>query len=109
MLKSILLVTVILFGSLAIAEAQTYVNSGLAGPQTTLGWNFGHASHCSIYNDGSNTWFFAFAQGGGYGYTNNPSIAAVVAPGCQTGNQFAIHVVSLNPFLWDILVLYPFK
>ena len=109
MLKCILLAVAIVIGSFATAEGQTYFHIGVPGPQTTVGWNFGNLSHCSVFFDGSNTWFFAFAEGGGYGQTNNPAIAAILAPGCQTGNRFAVHVLSLNPFRWDFVVLYPFK
>jgi hypothetical protein len=107
--KATLLAMVVFLGSVNLAEAQTYFNGGVPGPNTVLGWNFGHIAYCSTVSDASNTWIFLWVQEGGYGYTNNPSLAAIVAPGCQTGNLFAVHVLSLNPFLWDVLVLYPFK
>jgi hypothetical protein len=107
--KATLLAVVVFLGSVNFAAAQPYFNGGVPGPQTTVGWNFGHISYCWAVSDASNTWFHVAAQEGGYGYTNNPSLAATVAPGCQTGNLFAVHVLSLNPFLWDVLVLYPFK
>jgi hypothetical protein len=78
--KAALLAVVVLVGWANLAEAQPYFNGGVPGPQTTVGWNFGHISGCATHSDGFNTWFYVFAQEGGYGYTNNLSFAAVVAP-----------------------------
>jgi hypothetical protein len=108
-LMSVLLATVIFFGSLAVAEAQTYVQGGQATPQTTLGWNFTYISQCVTFHEGQNTWLMAHGQGGGHAFTNNPALVSAVAPACQSGNLVAIHVVSINPFIWDLVVLYPFK
>jgi hypothetical protein len=107
--KAMSFAAIVFFGSVYLAEAQSYVNTGAPGPQTTVGWNFGNVSQCLVYDDGSNTWFVVYAVQGGYGITNNPSLAAIVAPGCQTGNLFAVHVLNLNPLVWDLLVLYPFR
>jgi hypothetical protein len=109
MVKSTLLAVVVFFGSLNPADAQTFVNGGVAGPNTGLGWNFGYIAHCATYSDGSNTFQFAYFQGGGYAYTNNPGFALLAAPACQTGNLAGIFVTSLNPFLSNAIVTYPFK
>lgn len=106
-LKCVLLAAILLV-SARVAEAQTYINGGAPGPQTTVGWNFGTIAYCSAYSDGPNTWLIVVTGEGGYGYTNNPALQAIIAPGCQTGGQFAVFVVSLNPFRWDQIVLYPF-
>jgi hypothetical protein len=37
--KSIGLAAIIFFGSVTLTEAETFVNSRLAGPNTGLGWN----------------------------------------------------------------------
>ena len=73
--KFMLLAAFIFLGSLTLAESQTFVNGGVAGPNTALGWNFGYIANCATYVDGSNTFFFAYFQGGGYAYTNNPGFA----------------------------------
>jgi hypothetical protein len=110
LIKSMLLtVVVILFGSVARTEAQTFVNGGAPGPGTALGWNYGHIAFCATFSDGVSTWYYAFAEGGGYGYTNNPVLVSLISPACQTGNLVAIHVISLNPFLWNWIATYPFK
>jgi hypothetical protein len=107
--NSTLLAAFILLGSLTLAEAQPYVNGGSPAPGTTLGWNYDHISFCATFSDGVITWYYAFTQGGGLGYTNNPGFATSVAAACQTGNLIAVHVTSLNPFLWNWIATYPFK
>jgi len=96
--KATLLALVLLVGSLTPAEAQTFVNGGAPGPQTALGWNYGHIMNYYTQVDGSTTWFYAFIQEGGFGFTNNPSFAITLSPACQTGNLIAVFVTSLNPF-----------
>jgi hypothetical protein len=96
--KFMLLAAFIFLGSLTLAESQTFVNGGVAGPNTALGWNFGYIANCATYVDGSNTFFFAYFQGGGYAYTNNPGFAILAALACQTGNLAGIFVTRLNPF-----------
>jgi hypothetical protein len=107
--KSIVLAAVIFFGSVTLTKAQTFVNGGVPGPNTALGWNFGYIANCATYVDGSNTFLFAYFEGGGYAYTNNPGFAILAAPACQTGNLAGIFVTRLNPFLWTAVVTYPFK
>ena len=107
--QATLLAVVVLLGSVNLAAAQAYVNGGVPGPNTTLGWNFGHIAYCQTYNDGSTTWHFAFFQEGGYGYTNNPGFAASIAAACVSGNLIAGYVYSLNPLQWDRMILYPFQ
>ena len=107
--KSTLLVVILLLGSLAVAEAQSYVSSGVAGPQTVLGWNFAHAANCVVHYDGVTTWLYFFPQEGGYGYTNNPGFGLILAPACQTGNLIAVFVYSLDPLLWNQVLTYTFQ
>ena len=107
LLRSLLLAVVALFGTLTAAEAQgPYYAVCVPGPNTTLGWNVAHIAFCAT---GTNGWFFAFFQGGGYGSTNNPGLANFVAPACQTGNRLDVYVTNLNPFSWKKVVVYPFK
>jgi hypothetical protein len=56
--KSTLLAVVLFLGSLSLAEAQTFVNTGVPGPNTGLGWNFGYVAYCTSYNDGVTTWHY---------------------------------------------------
>jgi hypothetical protein len=98
---------VLFFGS--AANGQSFVYGGAPGPGTVIGYNFGHASSCQVSISGSTVFYLLVVQEGGYGYTNNPNLAAVVASACQTGNLVAIHVTSFSPFTWDYLILYPFK
>ena len=58
-LRSIVLAVVMFLGSVAIADAQTFVNGGVAGQFTALGWNYGHVSNCYVVVSGSTTWFYA--------------------------------------------------
>lgn len=107
--KSTLLAVVVFFGSLAVADAQTFVNGGAPGPNTGLGWNYGHINNCYTQVDGSTTWFYAFIQEGGYGFTNNPAFATTLSPACQTGNFIGVFVTSLNPFRWTQVATFTFK
>jgi hypothetical protein len=63
---------------------------------------------CDSY-DGANTWQFGFFPDGNYVVTNNPAFASLAASACQSGNLVAVHVYSLNPFLWQMMAAYPFK
>ena len=109
-IKSTLLAVIVFIGSLSIAEAQSYVNGGLAGPQTVLGWNFGSVNWCQTTFDGSTTWFyFFFPLENGYVYTNNPSFVSTLSPACQTGNRVAVYVYNLDPLLWHQVVTYSFQ
>jgi hypothetical protein len=101
-------VAVILFlGSLGVAQA--FNNGGVAAPGEVLGWNYGHVANCAVGTDGTNSWFVVQVQEGGYGYTNDPTLIAMAAPACQTGNLFAVHVTRINPLAWDQVVVFPFK
>ncbi len=106
-MAGLVLTGLLFFGS--AANAQSFVYSGAPGPQTVIGWNFAHASTCQVQVAGSTVWYLVVAQEGGYAHTDNASVAAILAPACQTGNWFAVHVTSLSPFTWDSLVLYPLK
>ena len=96
-------------GSVAIADAQTFVNGGVAGQFTALGWNYGHVSNCYVVVSGSTTWFYAFIQEGGFGYTNNPAFAIILSPACQTGNLVGVFVTNVNPLQWSQVVTFMFK
>jgi hypothetical protein len=109
MIKATLLAMVVFFGSLTIAEAQSYFNSGTPGPSTALGWNFGHIAYCLTQDDGVNTWHYVFFPDGSYTVTNHPALAAAGALACQSGNLVGIFVVSLNPFRWNWMATYPFQ
>jgi hypothetical protein len=107
--KSTLLAVIVFFGSLTIANAQPYINGGSPGQFTALGWNFGHIAHCETFFDGTNTWHLAFVVEGGFGFTNNPGFATLIAAACQSGNLIAVHVTNLNPFSWNSVAVFPFK
>jgi hypothetical protein len=62
--KSTILGVILFLGSLAVAEAQSYVSSGVAGPQTVLGWNFAHAANCVVHYDGVNHVALLLSPGG---------------------------------------------
>jgi hypothetical protein len=109
MIKALLLTVVIFLGSLTVAKAQTYVTGGAPGPGTGVGWNYGYITSCATFFDGVNTWYYAFFEGGGYGYTNNPVLVSFISPACQSGNLVGVYVFSLNPFLWNWLVTFPSK
>ena len=106
-LKNILLAVVIVLGSFTIAQAQTYVNGGVAGPHTTLGWNYGHLSYCVTYFDGAQNWYWAIVEEGGHGYTNNPGYAPFLAAACQTGNLAGVFVTKLSPLTWTQVITFP--
>ena len=107
-IAGLVVAALLFFGS--SANAQSFVYSGVPAPGAAIGsWGFGHAANCQVQVVGSAVWYILVAQEGGYGYTNNASLAATVFEACQTGNLFAVHVTSLNPFTWDALILYPFK
>ena len=107
-MAGLVLMGVLFFGS--AASAQSFVYSGVPGPGTVIGWNFGHAANCQVQIAGSTVWYLFVAQeNGSYGYTNNPGLAATVASACQTGNLLAIHVTSFSPYTWDYVIIYPFK
>jgi hypothetical protein len=108
-IKSALLAVVLFFGSVCVAEAQVFVNGGVPGPATTLGWNVAKVSLCLTLDDGVNTLYVAYFEGGGHAFTNNPGFPVLAAPACQTGNLMAIHVISLNPFSWNSIVTFPHK
>ena len=108
MIKS-LLALAIFIGSFATAEAQTYVNGGVAAPGTVIGWNYGYISHCIVVADSSTTWYYPYSTAGGYAFTNNPGLATFVGPACQSGNIVGIYVLSLNPFVWSHVATFPFQ
>src|SRR4029077_11446517 len=89
------LLSLAILGSFAVAQAQTFTNGGVDPAHVlVLGWNFGHLSNCAASYDGSTTWFTATSQENpsGYFYTNNPNLATLVAPACQTGNWVGVYV-----------------
>jgi hypothetical protein len=50
-----------------------------------------------------------FYRKGGFGVTNNPGFVTLVAAACQSGNLIGVHVISLNPFVWNSVVVLPYK
>ena len=79
-IKSTVLAVIVFLGSLAVAEAQPFVNGGTAGPNTALGWNYGHLTNCYTVVLVSTTWFYAFAQEGGFGYTKQSRLRDYIIP-----------------------------
>jgi hypothetical protein len=107
--KSIVLAAVVFFGSITITEAQSFVNGGVAGPNTALGWNYGYIAFCQVVSDGVTSVFYAFFEGGGYAFTTNPGFLTLAGPACQTGNVAGIHVTRLVPFQWNSIVTFSFR
>ena len=111
--KSTLLAVLVILGSFAVVQAQTFTNGAVDPAHLVgIGWNYGHISNCAVSYDGSTTWFTATSQensAGGYYYTNNPSLATLVAPACQTGNWVGVYVTSLNPIKWIQGMTFTFK
>jgi hypothetical protein len=115
MVKSTLLavlVSLVILGSLAVAQAQEFTNSGVDPDNLlVLGWNYGHLSNCSASYDGSTTWFAASSLENPNGYisTNNPGFPSTVASACQSGNLIGVHVTSINPIQWDQVYTFTSK
>ena len=106
------LLSLVIFGSLSVAQAQTFTHGGVDPAHVlVLGWNYGHVGNCSASYDGSTTWFSAVSQenSSGYLFTNNPGIPTLMAAACQTGNWIGVHVTSLNPIRWDQIYTFTFK
>jgi hypothetical protein len=74
-----------------------------------LGWNYVHATNCTIYWDGANSWLYVYPQEGGFWYTANLSFQTTIAPACQTGNWIAFHVYDTNGNLFNQVWTYTFK
>jgi hypothetical protein len=109
-MRAILVAVVLFFAMAGALQAQTFENGGTPGPQTGLGWNYGHLTNCyPVVNNAGQTWFWAFVQEGGFGYTNNPSFVTLLAPACQSGNLIGVFVTSLNPFRWTQVVTFNFQ
>jgi hypothetical protein len=106
------LVSLVILGSLAVAQAQSFVNSG-SDPNNlfVVGWNYSHINYCQIDYDGSTTWSLAFSQENPAGvlYTNNPVFQNTIAPACGNGNWIGVHVTSLNPIQWDQIYTFTSK
>ena len=112
-LKSALLAVVVFFGSLTLAEAQSYFNGGLImGWGLRDGWAYNHVVSCSTVTDAANTtWHWAFFENnGGYIVTNNPGFAPIIASACQSGNLFGLFATSFTPTLvWTQIATFPSK
>jgi hypothetical protein len=78
--------------------------------RAVAGWNFIHATNCTLYWDGGSTyWFYIYPQEGGYWFTNLVPFQNVIAPACQTGNWIAIYVYNLSGVLWNQVYTYNYK
>ena len=112
-LKSTLLAIVVFLGSLTVAEAQSYFNSGqIMGWGGREGdWSYNHVSSCPTFSDGTTTWYYAFfVNDGGYIVTNNPGFAPIIAAACQSGNLFGLFAISFTPSLvWTQVATFPSK
>ena len=110
-MRATLLAVVLFFATAGALQAQVYENGGTAGSATGLGWNYGHFSNCYATVNVGQTWFWAFFQepGSGFGYTNNPGFAALVASACQTGNWVGIYVTNINPLRWTQVVTFTYR
>jgi hypothetical protein len=117
--RSILLATIVLFGSFAVAEAQFNsqgVRQGLlhSEPGTAQdvvpGWNFFHVTNC--YLD-SNAFYVFPAESSVINFLSTTFLVDImtIAPACQTGNFMGVFVtnVSGSSFSWDQLFTFTFK
>ena len=118
--RSILLAAILIFGSLAVAGAQSMggyervsggqISTADATTQAAvLGWNYVHATNCFVTFDGSNTWLYVYPQEGGFWFTANPTSQMALTPACQTGNWVGFNVTSVNPPLWNGIFTFTFK
>ena len=112
-LKSTLLAVVVFFGSLTLAEAQSYFKGGLitGWGNEPPSWNFNTVSECWAVYDGTNTWHYAFfVNNGGYIVTNDPAFAPIIIAACESGNLFGLYVTSFTPSLvWTQIATFPHK
>jgi hypothetical protein len=74
-IKSTLLAVILFLASSNLAEAQSFIHGGGAGPRTTLGWNFGHIANCQTFFDGASTWHYAFIAKAGLASQITPALS----------------------------------
>jgi hypothetical protein len=122
-IKSTVLSVIAFLGSLAVAEAQSAdqgsgfsstVGSGVdsaAKIQTSnpLGWNYVHATNCSVFTDGTTTWYTLYPQEGGWWQTTNVGFQTAILSACQTGNWIAFYVTNTTSGNWNQLYTFTFK
>jgi len=77
-------------------------------PEWVIGWNYVHATNCTMYNYIGNTYLLLYPQEGGYFYTAYPDYQNVIEPACQTGNWLAFHIIdSAND--WDQVYTFDYQ
>lgn len=79
-----------------------------SGQAWVLGWNYVHATNCSMFDNSGYTFFVVYPVEGGFFYTVFPLYQAALAPACQAGNWVAIHVVD-GYGGWDQLVTFDYR
>ena len=110
-LKSMLLAVVIFLGSLTLAEAQSFSNSGVILGWGTEGWSFNNVSSCLTFTDAANTGYYAFfVNNSGHIFTINPAFAPIIASACASGNSLGINIIAFTPqLLWNGVATFPSK
>lgn len=86
----------------AVTKGGTVLNgvsmssAGDAVAPPAVGWNYGHATICQGYWDGTTTWLYVFPPEGGIYVTADPAFQRTIAPACQTGNWLAFYVYNTS-------------
>src|SRR5262249_18527910 len=103
---------VVFFGSLTVAEAQSYFNGGLLlGWGSNNGWAYNHVVTCTTFSDAANTWYYAFFENNcGYIVTKKSGFRSIITAACYSGNLFGLFATSFTPTLvWNQIATFPFK
>ena len=114
MIRKSLIIAVIFFGFVAVANAQTPVGGATPGTAPiTTGWNYLHAAYCLGYYDGTNTWLYLYGTDGSAWWTQsniliNQPFLQMMELGCQTGNWIAFYVYNAAGN-WNYTAAWPFK
>src|SRR6516165_7958756 len=106
--KIAVVAALVLFGFLAVAEAES-VRGGEAStpssgasatvqPLVVSGWNYFHIANCGVFNDF--LYFFPLeAIGINFFVTNDLVAIAALTPACQSGNLVAVFITNTSPVL----------
>jgi hypothetical protein len=74
----------------------------------TVGWHYYNVNFCAMFKDGDTHWLYLYATNGSNFYTPDPVLQAVITPGCQSQNQFAIYTYDADGH-WNAVAMYPWK
>jgi hypothetical protein len=74
----------------------------------TVGWNYGHASACVPYYDGTIAWLYVYLAEGSYLTMAFPPHVNLLIPACQSGNLIGFYIANTSGSLSNIQV-FPHK